>query len=477
MPRETHIWFRRLSGEPAVSWSHLAFKGPNLPPGPRTNWLGFNVVDLPKVRPWLTYAQWKNVYGDLIYIRVLGNPILVINSAAVATELLEKRGAKYSSRPVRTMIVDLIGWDWLVSVIFHRHLPGNESSISWHPLQIQETHAMMRRFAGKPQGAAACIVLKMTYGLRVGAGDEYIMLADKALASLAQAGIFGTYLVDYLPFLKYAPSCFSFRRKALKWRKLTRAMLNTPFTSVKEELARGTASKCLVSEELERLAGAPDPADEQIIKNVSAISSFFLVMSLYPDVQARGQKEIDMVIGLEHRLPVFTDRPQLPFILLRWNPVTPLGVAHYISEDDIYKGYRIPKVLLPNVWAILHDPDMYPDPLSFNPQRFAPENRVNGLNQIPDPAFGFGRRLASLFYIPSNNSFIPLLAFDTLWIVVASMLTVYNISKEVDEDGRVKEPVAEFTPYSLSHPMPFACTIEPRGDAARQLILQTEIQT
>ncbi|KAJ7786402.1 cytochrome P450 CYP2 subfamily [Mycena metata] len=267
-------------------------------------------------------------------------------------------------------------------------------------------------------------------------------------------------------------------------------MLDTPFTSVKEELALGTASKCLVSEELERLAGAADPPDdsEQIIKNVaatmyaagadttvSAISSFFLVMTLYPDIQARGQKEMDTVIGLEHRLPVFTDRPQLPYIdyicyeLLRWNPVAPLGVAHYISEDDIYKGYRIPKgtTVLPNVWAILHDPDMYPDPLSFNPQRFASENRVNGLNQIPDLAFGFGRRLC-----PGK-----FLAFDTLWIVVASMLAVYNISKEVDENGRVKEPVAEFTPHSLSHPMPFACTIEPRGAAARQLILQTEIQT
>ena len=44
--------------------------------------------------------------------------------------------------------------------------------------------------------------------------------------------------------------------------------------------------------------------------------------------------------------------------LLRWNPVTPLGLAHYVSQDDEYQGYRIPKgtTVLPNVWAILHDP-------------------------------------------------------------------------------------------------------------------------
>ncbi|KAJ7169958.1 cytochrome P450 [Mycena filopes] len=510
-PLEYFTLFSLLCCAAAVYCSPLALNsrrvGLPLPPGPKANWLGY-VVELPRIRPWLTYAQWKDLYGDLIYIRVFGNPILVINSAAAASELLEKRGGKYSSRPVRTMIVDLIGWDWLVSafpygswwqshrVMFHRHLPANESAIGWHPLQIQETHALIRRLLDNPKEfryhirkTSACIVLNMTYGPRVGADDDYILLADKALASLAEAGIFGTYLVDYLPFLKYAPSFFSFRRKALKWRQLTRAMLNTPFTSVKEDVARGTASKCLVSEELERLPGAADPrAREATIKNVaatlyaagadtttSALCAFFLAMCLYPDVQAQAQAEIDKVLGHERRLPLFTDRPQLPFIacicheLLRWNPVTPLGIAHYNTDEDVYNGYRIPKgtTVLPNVWAILHDPEMYPDPLFFNPQRFAPENRANGLNQIPDPAFGFGRRLC-----PGK-----FLAFDTLWIVVATILTVYNISKEIDETGQVKEPVAEFTPHSLSHPMPFACTISCRSTDARRLILQTELQT
>ncbi|KAJ7837531.1 cytochrome P450 [Mycena olivaceomarginata] len=451
-------------------------------------------VELPQVRPWLTYAQWKDVYGDLIYIRVLGNPILVLNTAAAASDLLEKRSGIYSSRPIRTMIVELIGWDWLFSafpygswwqahrIMFNRHLPPNGSSVVWHPLQIQEAHAMCRRLLESPQEfryhvrkTAARIILKMTYGSQVGAGDDYVMLADKALASLAQAGIFGSFLVDYLPFLKYAPSCFAFQRKARKWRTPVRAMLDTPFISVKEEMAQGVASQCMVSQELERLSQSRELSlsHESIIKNVaatmyaagsdtvvSAISSFFLVMSLYPEVQKRGQREIDKVIGPEHRLPLFTDRPQMPFIdyicyeLLRWNPVTPLGLAHYITEDNEYKGYRLPKgtTVLPNVWAMLHDPEMYPDPLAFNPERFSPENRVNGLNQIPDAAFGFGRRLC-----PGR-----FLAFDTLWIIVATMLTVYDISKEIDETGKVKEPCAEFTPHLLSHPMPFGCSIIPR---------------
>ncbi|KAJ6610073.1 cytochrome P450 [Mycena sp. CBHHK59/15] len=497
-------------------WSRLiAFKSSlrlPLPPGPKANWLG-KVVDLPRSRPWLTYAQWKDVYGDLVYIRVFGNPILVLNSSTVASDLLEKRGGNYSSRPVRTMIVELIGWDWLVSAfrygdwwrrhrnVFHRHLPANDSSVLRHPLQIQETHAMLRGLLHSPSNfryhvrkTAATIVLKMTYGTKVGGvGEEYVALADNAIASLAQAGIFGTYLVDYIPCLKYVPPWFpgaSFRRKADEWRKLTRAMLNVPFTRVKEELAQGLASSCVVADELEHLSPDSDPSEESIIKNVaatmyaagadtvvSAMSTFFLAMSLYPDVQAKAQAELDSVLG--QRLPLFTDRSQLPFVdhicyeLLRWNPVTPLGIAHYVSEgfspcfkDDEYNGYHIPKgtTVLPNVWAILHDPDVYPDPLAFNPDRFSRENRRDGMNPIPDPAFGFGRR-----FCPGK-----FLAFDTLWIVVSSTLAVYNISKEIDEKGAVKEPVVEFTSQLLSHPMPFSCTITPRSAASRQLVVQTE---
>ena len=53
-------------------------------------------------------------------------------------------------------------------------------------------------------------------------------------------------------------------------------------------------------------------------------------MLLNPDVQVRAQAEIDSVVGIA-RLPVFEDRPSLPYIeavlreTLRWHPTVPLG--------------------------------------------------------------------------------------------------------------------------------------------------------
>lgn len=53
-------------------------------------------------------------------------------------------------------------------------------------------------------------------------------------------------------------------------------------------------------------------------------------MVLYPEVAARAQAEIDVVVGSD-RLPSFTDRKNLPYVnalvleVCRWHSVTPTG--------------------------------------------------------------------------------------------------------------------------------------------------------
>jgi cytochrome P450 len=70
-------------------------------------------------------------------------------------------------------------------------------------------------------------------------------------------------------------------------------------------------------------------------------------MLLHPDVQSRAFAEINAVCG-DH-IPNFEHRPSLPYIeairreVMRWHPITPLGIPHMTSQDDIYDGYFIPK--------------------------------------------------------------------------------------------------------------------------------------
>jgi cytochrome P450 len=85
--------------------------------------------------------------------------------------------------------------------------------------------------------------------------------------------------------------------------------------------------------------------------------------------------------------------------------------------------------------AILHDPDMYPDPEEFRPERFLNEDgSVRG-----DPtlalAFGAGKRIC-----PGRH-----IVDATLFIVASSVLSALNVTKARDEDGNVIPVKAEVT--------------------------------
>jgi cytochrome P450 len=62
------------------------------------------------------------------------------------------------------------------------------------------------------------------------------------------------------------------------------------------------------------------------------LGTFLLAMVLYPEVQAKAQREIDSLCT--GRLPDFSDYSYLPYVdailkeTLRWHPVAPLGEIH-----------------------------------------------------------------------------------------------------------------------------------------------------
>lgn len=107
---------------------------------------------------------------------------------------------------------------------------------------------------------------------------------------------------------------------------------------------------------------------------------------------------------------------------------------------------------MPNVWHFTHDPNVYHDPMAFNPLRFL------GGHPEPDPTkyvFGFGRRIC-----PGR-----ILAENALFITIAQTLAVFNITKAVDPiAGKEIEPDVEFEPGVISRPAPYECRIEPRSE-------------
>jgi cytochrome P450 len=78
------------------------------------------------------------------------------------------------------------------------------------------------------------------------------------------------------------------------------------------------------------------------------------------------------------------------------------------------------------VRAVLHDPVMYPDPDSFKPERFI--NLDGSLRDDPilTTLFGFGKRIC-----PGRH-----FADATIFIVIASLLSVFNIKEGNNTNGR-----------------------------------------
>ncbi len=70
-----------------------------LPPGPRRLPIVGNLFNRPIYNTWLTYTDWRTRYGDIVSMEVLGQPVIIVNSAKGAAELFEKRSSNYADRP------------------------------------------------------------------------------------------------------------------------------------------------------------------------------------------------------------------------------------------------------------------------------------------------------------------------------------------------------------------------------------------
>lgn len=130
----------------------------------------------------------------------------------------------------------------------------------------------------------------------------------------------------------------------------------------------------------------------------TTLDFLFLNMVVYQDVQRKVKEEIARNIGLD-KPPQIEDKLKLPYTdaviteVQRMWLVTPIIGPRRCFDDTSLENYVIPKnvPILVNVYSIHMDPEIFPEPSKFKPERFL----KNGVHRPEDSntiLFGKGRR-------------------------------------------------------------------------------------
>ncbi|PIK62975.1 hypothetical protein BSL78_00102 [Apostichopus japonicus] len=99
--------------------------------------------------------------------------------------------------------------------------------------------------------------------------------------------------------------------------------------------------------------------------------------------------------------------------------LTPLGLAHEAERDLQLFGYDVPKgtLLVPNVGSLFMNPEMFPDPKTFKPERYIKDGHFEA---VPDVIpFSTGRRAC----------LGEQLARMEIFLFLTNLLHRYNIDK------------------------------------------------
>ncbi|XP_077977543.1 steroid 17-alpha-hydroxylase/17,20 lyase-like [Glandiceps talaboti] len=191
---------------------------------------------------------------------------------------------------------------------------------------------------------------------------------------------------------------------------------------------------------------------------VSSMKWFLVDMMLHPEIQKKIHQEIDDVVGVDCR-PVYTDHDNLPYLkaaiyeTMRLHTILPLSVFHRTLCTTSVNGCQIPAdtIIIPNHWAIDHDPDVFKDPYVYRPERFIDPNtgRCVSFNEMNFTPFGMGRRVC----------LGEMLAKMEYFLIAANLLHQFEVSVPVNHGKPSTEGILGLT-YDPKH---FEILVKRRG--------------
>ncbi|ROV90952.1 hypothetical protein VPNG_10082 [Cytospora leucostoma] len=465
---------------------------PNLPDGP---------VGLPIVGsfPFLTHYpelildKWAKTFGDL-YSVWLGNQLFVIvSSPDVAKDLMVTNGSVFSSRKemfIKSQTV-FVGRGITATPYNdrwrkHRRIAGNwlhTKAVDGYTYVLDREATDMVACLYKASNNGTSLVNPQPFAGRCSLNNMLTIAFGTRTNSIhdpMELHWTRVQLDRFVPLLQALPSRLKSRAQ-----KLNQDLVSTYggiIQDINRRLRLGQPVPDCLSKNMLSIKDAEqlDDLDMAILTSAFMIGGvettasimqwFSALIPAYPEIQKRAQEELDCVVGRD-RLPGVEDEKNLPYchaiikeIERCHNPFW-LGTPHVSTADFVYRGRLIPKdtVLVLNTWTMHHDEERFPDPMTFNPERYLHDSLSSAdSSNLADPnkrdnwMFGAGRRICPSMWVAERE----------IWLTVSRMLWAFNMEAAPGHSVDLKE----YDGLSGRSPVPFHIYLKPRHENVAKVL-------
>lgn len=373
----------------------------DVPPGPLRLPLLGNLLSLVGSDTQQVFQNLRKKYGDIYGIYV-GNELgVVLNGYDVICDALLKRGSTFAHRPVsltgKPEIVFANGKTWKDNRAYvmqaFRDLCFVNRGENLENAIVEELKCfeglldkMEKAFDPAPylSSSFANVMFTILHGYRAGYDCEkfkwYLKHVEESIRQFSTTRIKS----KCFPFMKYVPGDFIGANKLKENIANLKVYFAEQCKKNFDQYEEGDRS-CLTSILLE-----PDsPVSRDRIWGVlhemmaagsettaTTLSWFLMLIAMYPEKQKKLRAAVLGTIGTA--MPSLSDRGNIPYVdatileCLRLGSVVPLSVPHTVIEDISFHGYLIPKesIILPNLASVHMDPQNFPEPKLFRPERF-----------------------------------------------------------------------------------------------------------
>nr|ABZ88705.1 cytochrome P450 1A1 [Planiliza macrolepis] len=416
-------------------------------PGPKPLPIIGNVLEMGS-RPYLSLTEMSKRYGNVFQIQIGMRPVVVLSGNETVRQALIKQGDDFAGRP------DLYSFRFISegkSLAFSTDQAGvwrARRKLAYSALRSfstlegttpeyscvleehisKEAEYLVKQLntVMKADGSfdpfryivvsVANVICGMCFGRRYDHHDQELLSLVNLSDEFGQWWAVATQ-ADFIPILQYLPNKTMKKFVNINGRFISfvQKIVNEHYATFNKDNIRDITDSLIDHCEDRKLDENANVqmSDEKVVGIVNdlfgvgfdtistALSWSVMYLVAYPEIQERLYQELKENVGLD-RTPVLSDRNNLPLLeafileIFRHSSFLPFTIPHCTTKDTSLNGYHIPKdtCVFINQWQINHDPELWKEPSSFNPDRFlsADGTEVNRVDGEKVMIFGMGKR-------------------------------------------------------------------------------------